>query len=65
MHRIERDPEGGWIARNRDGSEIGAPGYRWNTRAGARCAVWDAVQFGSTIEELRAARIKDLTNADA
>jgi len=36
MKRVERDPEGGWIARARDGSEIGGEDWRWISRSVAR-----------------------------
>lgn len=37
--RVEKDPEGGWIARDQEGREIGGDGFRWNSRSAARCAV--------------------------
>ncbi len=39
MNRIEKDPEGRWIARRRDGSIITDEHWRWNSRAAARNAV--------------------------
>ena len=38
IRRVEKDPEGGWIARNRNGSEI-LKDFRWNSRSAAQGAV--------------------------
>jgi hypothetical protein len=32
MKRVERDPEGSWIARRRDGAIIPDEDFRWNSR---------------------------------
>ncbi|WP_240502341.1 hypothetical protein [Sphingomonas panacis] len=42
MRRIERDPEGGWIARRRDGTLITDNDWRWNSRSAARHAAMEA-----------------------
>lgn len=42
MRRIEKDPEGGWIARRRDGSLITDADWRWNSRSAAKHAVMEA-----------------------
>lgn len=42
MRRIEKDPEGGWIARRRDGSLITDKDWRWNSRSAARHAVMES-----------------------
>lgn len=40
MKAVERDPAGGWIARDpATGREL-EEGWRWNTREAARDAVW-------------------------
>lgn len=39
MKRVEKDPEGGWIARKPDGSMIPDADFRWNSRSAARGAV--------------------------
>ncbi len=39
MKRVEKDSEGGWIARSRDGSVITDEHWRWNSRSAARGAV--------------------------
>jgi hypothetical protein len=40
---VERDPEGGWIARNpHTGEVILGDDFRWNSRESARGAVWEA-----------------------
>lgn len=35
VRRVERDPSGGWIARDHFGNEMIEEGFRWNTRSGA------------------------------
>jgi hypothetical protein len=42
MKRVERDPDGGWIARRRDGTIIPDEDFRWNSRTAARGAVREA-----------------------
>ncbi|MDF0491142.1 hypothetical protein PX699_22495 [Sphingobium sp. H39-3-25] len=42
MKRVERDPEGGWIARRADGTLIPDDDFRWNSRSAARGAVHEA-----------------------
>lgn len=39
MKRVEKDPEGGWIARKRDGSIFYDENWRWNSRSVARTVV--------------------------
>jgi hypothetical protein len=46
MLRVEKDPDGGWIARKKDGSIIGGEGWRWNSRSVARTVVIEADLFG-------------------
>lgn len=36
---VERDPEGGWIARQPNGHFIFDKNWRWNSRSAARAAV--------------------------
>lgn len=42
MIRVERDRYGDWIARDGGGSDYPENGFRWRTRAGARCAAAEA-----------------------
>lgn len=43
IRTVEKDPAGGWIARDpATGEEITEPGWRWNCRESARDAVWQA-----------------------
>lgn len=42
VRRVEYDPPWGWVARKRDGTEIGPggeQGFRWTSRSVARCVV--------------------------
>lgn len=39
LKRVEKAPEGGWIARRQDGSIIGGDDWRWNSRSVARSVV--------------------------
>ncbi len=39
IRRVEKDAQGRWIARHRDGSDIHRPGCRWDTRQQARAVV--------------------------
>ena len=39
MKRVEKDPEGGWIARTRTDEIIPDEHWRWNSRSAARSAV--------------------------
>jgi hypothetical protein len=43
IRTVERDPRGGWIARNPyTGEEIMEEGFRWNCRSSARDVVYQA-----------------------
>jgi hypothetical protein len=43
IRTIEKDPRGGWIARDpSNGQIILGDDFRWNSRESARCAVWEA-----------------------
>lgn len=43
MKTVEKDPEGGWIARDPNtGETIGGDDWRWNCRESARDVVWQA-----------------------
>ena len=46
VRTVEKDPRGGWIARNRFTGEVyPAKDFRWNTRSGAWHAAWEARVF--------------------
>jgi hypothetical protein len=45
MRRVAKDPEGGWIARRRDGTIIPDDDFRWNSRSAAQGAVADSDIF--------------------
>jgi hypothetical protein len=45
MKRVEKDPEGGWIARYRNGLYIPDAAFRWNSRSAARGAVTEARMY--------------------
>lgn len=43
VRAVEADQRGGWIARNvHTGAIYPSEDFRWHTRAGARCAAWEA-----------------------
>lgn len=46
VRRVERDPYGGWIARDQCGNEMIEAGFRWNTRSGAWHVAFEADLFG-------------------
>lgn len=39
VRRVEKDPAGGWIARDRNGAAIYDEAWRWNSRSVARSVV--------------------------
>lgn len=39
IRRVEKDPYGGWIARDKFGVEYFDGGFRWNSRSVARAVV--------------------------
>lgn len=51
MRRIEKDPEGGWIARKANGRIIGGKHWRWSSREVARteCRVADMLDRAAKI----------------
>lgn len=52
--RVEKDPEGGWIARRKDGSVIPDESFRWNSRSAAQGAVLDSDTFDRTAQQVAA-----------
>lgn len=56
VKRVEKDPHGGWIARDKFGVEYIEPGFRWNNRSAARCVVDEDKVFGDLgVEAFRVA----------
>lgn len=58
VKRVEKDPNGGWIARDKFGVEYMESGFRWNCRSSARCVVFEDKAFGDLgVEATRNLRI--------
>lgn len=46
VRRVEHDPCGGWIARDKFGVEYMEPGWRWNSRSVAQTVVLEDKAYG-------------------
>ena len=58
FRRVEKDPYGGWIARDKFGVEYIEPGFRWNCRSSARDVVDSDRMFGDLGVEAHAAELR-------